>query len=544
VVADFRPRTAAVLVSAVERAGTDCVESLFALTGPDAAAVFAEPHLVAVADALAATAARYPGNDSGSATQLVLFLRAGYYAQWADPAAVGRYGSALRTAVRAALDGFFAAPHSRDVTDANGRTLAEAVTLADSAGENARYLPVVERLLRGFDHRYATSWWMSQAVNNTYLLLWRGHRLTGFEAAVQADPGLTDTLAAFARANSALLGTDRGYLTANAGLELGRFLQDPALRGHVRPLVVQLLAGSAPTGRTAALWAALAEAGYYHDQAHCAAYRTCELPAQLRAAVLTVSRTCSPSIRILAQQLTAAELTTTCASLAGEDTYFHQLVRDDGPVADDRNADVEVVVFHSSADYRTYAGTIFDTGTDNGGIYLEGDPAAPGNQARILTYEADWLRPAFQIWNLNHEYTHYLDGRYDLSGDYQAGTGTPTVWWTEGLAEYVSYSYRRLRYADAIAQAGRHTYPLSMLFDTTYADADQARIYNWGYLAVRYLLERHRADVDAVLARYRTGDWAGARAYLTRTIGTAYDADFDVWLTACATGACEPGYRS
>ncbi len=115
---------------------------------------------------------------------------------------------------------------------------------------------------------------------------------------------------------------------------------------------------------------------------------------------------------------------------------------------------------------------------------------------------------------------------------------TPTVWWVEGLAEYISYSYRGVHYDDAVAQAGKGTYALSTLFDSTYDNADSTRIYNWGYLAVRYMLQSHPQDVDALLAKYRVGDWNGARALLKTTIGTAYDADFAGWLKACSADNC------
>jgi microbial collagenase len=35
-------------------------------------------------------------------------------------------------------------------------------------------------------------------------------------------------------------------------------------------------------------------------------------------------------------------------------------------------------------------------------------------------------------WNLEHEYVHYLDGRFDMEGDFAAATAKPTVWWIEG----------------------------------------------------------------------------------------------------------------
>ncbi|MFC9331800.1 collagenase [Kitasatospora sp. NPDC057015] len=538
---DFTGRTGAALVQQIKSATTDCVNTLFGLTGNDAYAAFREAQMVTVANALRDVSASYPGDNSTSAGQLVLFLRAGYYVHWYNASTVGTYGTALQTAIRGGLDAFFANAHSRDVTDANGETLSEAVTLIDSAEENARYLSVVKRLLSGYTSAYNSSWYMLNAVNNTYTVLWRGHQSPAFVAAVQADPSVTDTLYAFASTNNAALGTDQSYLVSNAGRELGRFLQYAPLQSKVRPLVKGLLGQSSITGRTAPLWVGLAEMTDSYDKANCAYYDTCDLANRLKAAVLTVDYTCSPSIRIIAQQMAAAELASSCTSLKSQDAYFHGVVRDSGAVAGDNNTTIEVVVFDSSSDYQTYAGTIFGISTDNGGMYLEGDPAVVGNQPRFIAYEAEWVRPAFQIWNLNHEYTHYLDGRFDMYGDFNAGVTTPTIWWIEGFAEYVSYSYRNVVYDDAIAQAAKHTYALSTLFGTTYENADQTRIYNWGYLAVRYMLQSHRADVDALLAKYRAGDWTGARTYLTATVGTRYDADFATWLTACAAGGCAGG---
>ncbi|WP_405021269.1 collagenase [Kitasatospora sp. NBC_00070] len=537
-VGDFTSRTGSALVAQIKSSSTDCVNSLFGLKGADATAAFGETQMVTVANALRAVSVNYPGNNSTSAAQLVTFLRAGYFVQWYNPETVGSYGSTLQTAIRGALDAFYGNAHSRDVTESNGATLAEAVTLIDSAQENARYLPVVKRLLSGYNSSYDSSYSMLLAVNNSYTVLWRGHQADGFVAAVQADPSVLTTLRDFAVTNDALLGTGNGYLTANAGRELGRFLQHSELRSTVRPLVKELLGRSSITGRTAQLWVGLAESTDDYDAADCAYYDTCDLASRLRDRVLTIHYTCSPSIDIVAQQMTDAELAASCTSLRNQDAYFHSVVKDRGPVAGDLNSTIEVVVFDSSADYKTYAGKIFGISTDNGGMYLEGNPATAGNQPRFIAHEAEWLRPDFQIWNLNHEYTHYLDGRFDMAGDFNAGVTTPTIWWVEGFAEFVSYTYRGVAYDNAVTQAGQNTYKLSTLFNTTYDNSDSTRVYNWGYLAVRYMLQSHRADVDTILGYYRAGNWAAARTLLTSTIGTRYDADFAAWLAACAAGNC------
>ncbi|MBD3931817.1 collagenase [Streptomyces chumphonensis] len=534
---DFTGRTGSALVRQIKASTTDCVNTLFGLTGSDAHHAFREGQMTSVAYALRDGSASYPGDGSTGMPQLVLYLRAGYYVHWYHEDDTGPYGPTLRTAVRAGLDAFFAAPRSRDVTDANGEVLAEAVTLIDSAEENARYLYVVKRLLNGYDSSYNSSWWLLTAVNNVYTVLFRGHQVPAFVTAVSSDRGVLDALYDFASSHGNLLGTDQSYLTSNAGREHARFLRHASLRSTVRPQAAGLLNQSSIKGDTAPLWVGVAEMTDSYDKANCGYYGTCDLRQRLISEVLVVRHTCSAGLRIRAQQMSPAQLADTCGSLADQDAYFHGIAKDGGPVAGDRNTSLEVVVYDSSTDYRTYAGATWGIDTNNGGMYLEGDPSAAGNQARFIAYEAEWVRPSFEIWNLNHEYTHYLDGRFNLHGGFADNIATPTVWWIEGFAEYVSYSYRGLRYDAAVTEAGKRTYALSTLFDTTYSH-DTTRVYRWGYLAVRYMLQSHRAEMDTVLGHYRNGDWNAARSYLTGSIGTRYDSDWYSWLSRCAAGDC------
>nr|WP_234313386.1 collagenase [Streptomyces globisporus] len=538
--ADFTGRTGAELVRRIKASTTDCVNTLFSLTGNDARLAFREAQMTSVAYALRDNSAYYPGDGSTGTPQLVLYLRAGYYVQWYNPDAVGPYGSALRTAIRSGLDSFFASPRSRDVTDENGETLSEAVILIDSAQENARYLNVVKRMLADYDSSWNGLSRMLAAVNGVYTVTFRGHQVPEFVAAVEADPSLIGSLHRFAADHLSLLDGDHAYLTSNAGRELGRFLQYPGLRGRARPLATDLLGRSSITGPTAPLWVGIAEMADHYDRANCSAYGVCDLQERLKREVLPVRHACGPGIRILAQQMTSAELSASCTSLIEQDAYFHRIAKDDGPVADDRNTSIEVIAYDSSADYQTYAGAMYGIDTDNGGMYLEGDPSVIGNQPRFIAYEAEWLRPDFHIWNLNHEYTHYLDGRFTMYGDFAAGMSTPTVWWVEGFAEYISYHYRGEPYTAAMTEAGKGTYALSTLFGTDYSH-DTTRVYRWGYLAVRYMLEKHPADMDTVLGHYRTGQWAAARTHLASTVGTRYDSDFRTWLAGCAAGDCGDG---
>ncbi|MGW3465739.1 collagenase, partial [Streptomyces olivaceoviridis] len=463
--ADFGSRTGSALVSYVRAAAPDCVNTLFAVTGTDARDIFRQDQMLTVASAFTSTAGQYGGDNSGSLLQLVLFLRAGYYVQFNHPGDVGAYTSSLTTAVTSGMDTFFARAHSRDVTAANGDILGETVILTDSADQQGRYLDVYRRLLNGYDSSYDAIDSMVRAVNDVYTPLWRGNWNPEYVRAVGTDPRIIDTLYDFALAHTGQLGTDRAFLDSNAGMNLARYTEHPELRDTVRPLAKDLLDRTGITGPTAALWVAVATQADYYDKADCSYYDVCGLPEKLDRAVLPVTRHCDANVTLRAQALTAADLDAVCASVLRQDAYFRSVVGAQGAIPGQYASTVRLVVFASRADYQTYAGAMYGVSTDNGGITLGGDPSDPANQPTSIMYQRDSDDgfPA-RIWNLNHEYTHFLDARDDMKGDFARQISVPDVWWIEGLAEYVSYGYRGLADDQAVQEAGRHTYRLSTLF--------------------------------------------------------------------------------
>jgi microbial collagenase len=523
-----------------------CTYPLFNLTGETAGTAFREAKMVTVADALRETSATYSGTNNTSIGQLVLFLRAGYYVQDNHADTVGEYGPALDTAARGALDAFFASPHSKDVTNANGETLNEVVTLIDSTHSAGRYAGVVKWLLAGYDATWPSQ--MTLAVEHVEWVVENGFKAKndgrGWRAALKADPAVLDIWADFITRNNAQL--NRLDVVSNVGRYLGYALDVPELKDRVRPLLKDLINRYPNVGPTAPITMNLAWYTRQFDKGNCAAYAICDLGDRVLPLVLPTQYTCNPNLKFRVQDMSPGQLATTCTSLINQDAYFHRVIGDKGAIPGDVNTNLEVVAFDDYAQYALYAWAIYNIDVDNGGMYEEGNPTQVGNQARFIAHEADWLRPSFEIWNLNHEYTHYLDGRYNMYGDFEASLTTPTIWWVEGIAENISFGYRNERNADAIAAAGHKTYALSELFDTVYGqdedpDVNSARVYRWGFLAVRYMLQAHPADVETVLDKYRTGDWNGARTFLKQTIGTGYDAGFATWLTTtCATDDCGP----
>ncbi|WP_329569094.1 collagenase [Kitasatospora sp. NBC_01266] len=536
--ADFGSRSGADLVSFVENSTTDCVNTLFNVTGTDAGDIFKQQQMLTVAQAFQNLATSYTGDDSTGIWQLVLFLRAGYYVQSYNSAAVGNYDATLAAATEAGLDAFFAGQHWTDVTAANGNVLYDVLVLTDSANLQSKYLNIYKQVLTSYNNSYNAFPTMVNAVNAVlFAPLWRANFNPDFVNAVSADPSIVNTLSTFATAHEDLLSGANAFLDVNAGNDLARMAGDNAtIEAVAKPLVKTVLDAAPIKGATGALYVHTAYQADQYDAAQCSYYGTCDLPAVLSAAILPNTLVCD-NRTIATEDLSPADLAAVCTSLRGEDTFFHNMVKDDGPVPGQYAKTVTMAIFANQADYVTYSWAIFGNSTDNGGQTLV-DATDPTDQAVSVMYRKAW-NDGFtaNVWNLNHEYTHYLDAIYDMKGNFTAQTSVPDIWWIEGVAEYESYTYRGTTDTQAMTEAAAHTYKLSTIFQNTYDNSDSVRTYPWGYLAVRYMFEKHPADITAMLNDFRAGDFAGAYA-VYNSIGTGYDADFDSWLNTCAAGAC------
>ena len=130
------------------------------------------------------------------------------------------------------------------------------------------------------------------------------------------------------------------------------------------------------------------------------------------------------------------------------------------------------------------------------------------------------------IKNLEHEFVHYLDARYNLAGDFNdaGGNANNTIWWTEGLANYIS---EEDSFDSAIALARTKEFSLSTIFTNTYDDS-QERVYRWSYLAVRFFFERHPIAKDIMLTYLRNGQYEEFSDYVSTL--RIYDNEWFDWL--------------
>ncbi|WP_274620498.1 collagenase [Colwellia maritima] len=151
------------------------------------------------------------------------------------------------------------------------------------------------------------------------------------------------------------------------------------------------------------------------------------------------------SVKFRAQTgVTQQQLITSCNEISETNTAFHNFFNSspNSPLPNDNNNTLDVYVYLSSAEYKANGNTHFGINTDNGGMYLEGTPSDANNQAKFIAHicEDSWVpfscEYTGQVYNLQHEYVHYLDGRFNVSGDF--GIFSYNAGLTEGLADYLA----------------------------------------------------------------------------------------------------------
>lgn len=541
----------------IQTSTLDCLNTLFSVSGSTASSVFSASKMSAVANYAASYAAAYPGDDSTGVQQFALYLRAGYYVQYYNSSAIPAYPSSVTSAVTAYLDSFFASSHMYDVNDAHGAVLNEVITLTASSNQEARYASKYKTLLNGYNSSYNAFYNMQAATDSILTAYFQGAWQPDWVSMVDSDPSVVTTLYNFATRSSFNANTSSEWLTRDAAGELAHFLDSTTYASNVvstaKPLVAGIISTYNYTNNGPSIFIAAVSGQDYYDSADCSYYGTCNTKANVLAYVQGQTYQCpNDSIKIVSQGMTAQQFSNSCATLHNEVTYIHGLMKDSGPVAGDNTVGLEIDEFNSSADYATYAGYLYGIGTNNGGLSLEGDPSQPGNVAHFYCYHAEWITSDWEIWNLWHEFTHYMDAKYDLAGDFSAAPTSnadlpySTVWWIEGFAEYVSYSYRNLVDSGAVTDAGGHAYSLPTLFNNTYDMSNyEDRTYPGGYLAVNFMINNHRADIDKMLGIFRSGGYSTSYHTFLDGIRNSYTSEFDAFETCFAnnggTGGCSGG---
>ncbi|WP_281222694.1 M9 family metallopeptidase [Photobacterium sanguinicancri] len=520
---------------AIEGADLDCRNEWFSASVTHAQTVFSD-HLVEQAQVRLLNEVN---NYRGEPEQAVIinnlgeFIRAAYYVRSNNKQQLGEFSDALDLKLAQTINAFITSPYAINYGYEQSSALKSMTIMVD----NIRRLPLTMAnqlaLLNHFTPESAEHTRFIESMNDLFRAM-SGH--TGnddFYSDLVKHPEYLHQLEQFIYDNEWALETDASFIVSNASREMGRLLASPHKETKQQILTIQknLLERYPLGGKSDKIWVGIAEMVNHFAPEQAESMGLKDGKAQLEALVMPFNYPCDGPAIVRAQKMDQAQALEVCATLNEKEADFHQVVNSNGvPVADDHNDNVEVIVFDSNSDYVTYSSFLFGNTTDNGGQYLEGNPANPDNKARFVAYRNEYV-DGFSILNLEHEYVHYLDGRFNLYGDFgDVLRDGNTVWWLEGFAEYMHY---KEGYNAAIELGKTHAYSLPEVMATTYSH-DTNRVYRWGYLAVRFLMDNHPEEVDQLLALGRNNNFK-AWAKKSQDIGMQYDQEFSLWLDTLQT---------
>ena len=254
----------------------------------------------------------------------------------------------------------------------------------------------------------------------------------------------------------------------------------------------------------------------------------CVLPPLEQA--LPHQHLCHDGLVIRYRSISNQQLQQLCQQMMAQEDDFHQLLATGRqPVANDWNDRLEVIIFDDYSDYNLYGALHFNIRTNNGGMYLEGTPSNPDNQARFFAFQQFWQAEPFAVWNLEHEYIHYLDGRYASYGPF-GHFPSHKVWWSEGLAELISLgAYNPLAIRMLQDTPIGEEPSLSQIFAASYRDGLDLT-YRWSYFAWRFLQRELPAEIPKLTEALRTDFFAGYLRQLEQ-LATEQQANFSAFLT-------------
>lgn len=529
----FATSNSTVLIDKIKSLGFECVNELFNTSSDIQVTAFSSDNMIAVANHVVPLSMYYMGGGDEDIESIFLYLRAGYFAEWNNNDI--SFNEKVQPTTKLAIDAFVNNCYFYDNDNEHGNVLREVLTTMASARLGDNYIPVVKEWLARWNPSYAENHNMEVAFNKIFTILWLDAGTDDFKKAVSDDEELVRLLSNFTFKRW-MVDTDSEYLLSNAALHLGYLKQyeGSSIQGSVDKALNDIFNSSYELyGYGDTIWLSAAYgANAYGD---CDDYGICGYIDEIASLVLTQSHVCSDTLKINSQNLTSTQQTSICSVLGEEETYFHSLMKTDNiPITGDMNTQLQINIFDSADDYRAYASRIFDMDTNNGGMYLEGEPTSKTNIPNFIAYEQDNANAPHYVWNLEHEYVHYLDGRFNMFGGFVAPTnaGVNTIWWTEGLAEYVSKKNNNSEAYDTINDGS--TYDLTTVLGTNTYGLTEDRVYTWGYLAVRFMFENHESDLMAMKDELRAGDW---NAYQTRVNSWAndYDTEFTAWIQSIST---------
>ncbi|PEF72634.1 collagenase [Bacillus pseudomycoides] len=192
---------------------------------------------------------------------------------------------------------------------------------------------------------------------------------------------------------------------------------------------------------------------------------------------------------------------------------FYRTVGSDKPLESGHADDVLTMVIYNSPDEYQFNRQLYGYETNNGGIYIEGI-------GTFFTYERTPQQSIYSLEELfRHEFTHYLQGRYEVPGLWGQGElyqNERLTWFEEGNAEFFAGStgvdsvVPRKSIIGGLSNDPAKRYTAEQTLNAKYGAWD---FYNYSFALQSYMYNNRPDMFDKVHDLIRANDVPGYDAY-------------------------------
>ncbi|PEG01016.1 collagenase [Bacillus cereus] len=192
---------------------------------------------------------------------------------------------------------------------------------------------------------------------------------------------------------------------------------------------------------------------------------------------------------------------------------YHRVIGNDKALEQGNADDVLTVVIYNNPDDYQLNRQLYGYETNNGGIYIE-------EKGTFFTYERTPKQSIYSLEELfRHEFTHYLQGRYEVPGLFGSGElyqNERLTWFQEGNAEFFAGSTRtnnvvpRKSIISGLSSDPASRYTAKQTLFAKYGSWD---FYNYSFALQSYLYNHHFETFDKIQDLIRANDVKNYDAY-------------------------------
>ncbi|PEO41909.1 collagenase, partial [Bacillus pseudomycoides] len=192
---------------------------------------------------------------------------------------------------------------------------------------------------------------------------------------------------------------------------------------------------------------------------------------------------------------------------------YHRVIGKDGALESGKADDVLTIVIYNNPDEYKRNSQLYGYDTNNGGIYIEG-------KGTFFTYERTPQQSSYTLEELfRHEFTHYLQARYEVPGAWGQGElyqNERMTWFDEGNAEFFAGSTRtnnvvpRKSVIKGLSSNPAERYTAERTLFSKYGSWD---FYNYSFALQSYLYTHQFETFDKIQDLIRANDVKGYDAY-------------------------------